>query len=1075
MAEANLGTARGRIEIDASGAVKGFQDSEKAAAGFVGGLEQHSRSLDRAGKALVGIGVAAIGGLGVAVKTAANFEQSMNKVAAVSGVTGAEFDALREQAKELGRTTAFSASEAAEAMYFLSSAGFDVAEMMTAMPGILDLAAAGNLDLATAADIASNILSGYGFEAEEIGRVNDVMAGTFKNANTNVAQLGDAMKFVAPVASASGVSFEEAAAAIGKLSDAGIQGGMAGTTLRGIISALEKPTGQAADAIERLGIKTHDSSGMLLPLADIVGQLEESGLSTADAMTIFGQRAGPGMMALVGQGADSLAELTTKLEESGGTAQAMADRQLEGLNGALTQMKSALEGAAIGIGEQLLPFVTRLAEAFTGLVQWVGDLSPGMQKLIAIGTAVGGALAIVAGAALMFLSRLPMIIAGVKALGGALSFISLGPIALAVAAIAAVVAGLVLAYKHSETFRDIVQRAMEGVKDAIQWVKDAWDKIVQGFKNGGSDIGQGVNEILGPFETFGGVIRQIADTVRDVFLAAMEKVGEVFTKVRGFIDDFVQGWQNGSSQIGQGVNTILGPVQQLGGIFRDVAETIRSGIGSAIVWLRETFEMFRPQVETAMASVGTMVSKFGELMTVLKPVGTFIGGVMVGGFKLLVGALQMLWNVAKPVLGFLATMIGDTIRMAISGVVQVFRGAVQIISGILDVFIGLFTGNWSRMWEGIKSIATGIFNAIVGAVKVWLSIGIFKAIGAAFKGIIALFRGSWNMIANVFRGALNGIRNTVTGAFNAVRGFIQSSVNGVRNIIQNVWNAIFSHVRTALSSIRSGITNAFNTYRAYIGTVMSAIRNGITTAWGAIRAVISNVISAIRNIISNAFSAIRNTMSNAANGAKSAVVNAFNSLKSSVSNTISNLMTTVRGIPGRIKSALGNLGSLLLNSGKEIIRGLIKGITAMGDRVKDAVGGVMKKARDLLPFSPAKEGPFSGKGWSLYSGRSIVQALAKGIKDEERRAVRTTSMLASKMHDSLSGALSEPAMAVIGGGSAGPGPSMAGLVDVRRPASGPTSSSSTMVFNGDIILPNVTDRSKADDLLDGLRQAARRR
>jgi TP901 family phage tail tape measure protein len=167
---------------------------------------------------------------------------------------------------------------------------------------VLQLAAAGNMDLATTADIASNVLSGYGMEVGELGRVNDVLAVTFSNTNTNIAQAGEAMKYVAPVAAAAGMEFEEAAAAVGLLGNAGIQGSMAGTTLRGVITALINPTGEAADILERLGIQALDSSGNMIPLADIIDQLGAAGVTTGELMTVFGQRAGPGLAALLEQG-----------------------------------------------------------------------------------------------------------------------------------------------------------------------------------------------------------------------------------------------------------------------------------------------------------------------------------------------------------------------------------------------------------------------------------------------------------------------------------------------------------------------------------------------------------------------------------------------------------------------------------------------------------------------------------------------------------------------------------------------------------------------------------------------------
>lgn len=348
-----------------------------------------------------GLTLPIVGVATAAIVAGADFERSMNKVKAISGATGADFDRLKDQAKELGRTTGFSASEAADAMSFLAMAGFKTTEILGAMPGTLNLAAAGSLDLARAADISSNILTGYGLAVGELDHAVDVLAKTFTSSNTNLEQLGEAFKYAGPVAASAGVQFEQAAAAIGLMGNAGIQGSMAGTSLRGAISRLLNPTTQVTSALDRLGITVVDSAGNLLPLDQIVQQLGDSGATTGDYMQIFGQRAGPAMAALVRQGSDALVNLTTDLENSGGTAKKIADTQLEGFHGALIRLKSAFEGLMIAMAESgLLDRVTGLFEGLVNVVarlaQWI-DRLPGPVKdmafvFAALAAAVGPVL-----------------------------------------------------------------------------------------------------------------------------------------------------------------------------------------------------------------------------------------------------------------------------------------------------------------------------------------------------------------------------------------------------------------------------------------------------------------------------------------------------------------------------------------------------------------------------------------------------------------------------------------------------------------------------------------------------------
>lgn len=331
---------------------------------------------------------------GAIVKVAADFETGMNRVRAVSGATGTEFDALRNQAMELGRTTQFSAAQAADAMGFLAMAGFDANEILGAMPATLTLAASANLDLGRSADIVSNIMTGYGIQVSDLGGAVDVLAMAFTSSNTDLGQLGDAFKYAGPVAKGAGISFEETAAALGLMGSAGIQASMAGTSLRGAITRLLNPTGQVAAKLKELGIEALTADGNLKPLHDIIGQLETSGASTADMMLIFGQRAGPAMATLVEQGSDALRDFTATLEDSGGTAQRIADIQMEGMRGAFLRMKSAAEGFAIAIGDSgLLNDVASFAELLAGLFRSLAETNPELLRnatmLLGIAAAIG--------------------------------------------------------------------------------------------------------------------------------------------------------------------------------------------------------------------------------------------------------------------------------------------------------------------------------------------------------------------------------------------------------------------------------------------------------------------------------------------------------------------------------------------------------------------------------------------------------------------------------------------------------------------------------------------------------------
>jgi TP901 family phage tail tape measure protein len=319
---------------------------------------------------------------GAAVKTFAQFEQGMNKVRAVTGATGKDFQRLETQAETLGRTTVFSAVQAAEAMGAFGLAGFKVNEIIGAMPGALQLAAAGSLSVGDAASITAKIMRGYGLAIEDVARMNDVLAKAFTTSNTDLIGLGEAFKMAGPVANVAGLQFEETAAALSLMADAGFQGTMGGTALRGAIARLSGAVPAVAKQLRAMGINTMDANKRLLPMADILKQLETRGLSTGEIMQLFGQRAGPAMAALLERGSDALITMTESLEDSGGTAEHIAKVQLEGLMGKWVLFKSAMEGVKIAIGAELAPAMTGLLNKLTALSGYIVNVTvPAFTKL----------------------------------------------------------------------------------------------------------------------------------------------------------------------------------------------------------------------------------------------------------------------------------------------------------------------------------------------------------------------------------------------------------------------------------------------------------------------------------------------------------------------------------------------------------------------------------------------------------------------------------------------------------------------------------------------------------------------
>lgn len=602
-----IGALRVTLGIDTAAFNTGLTEAQKR-------LRRVSRDFKAVGGAMQNVGrnmtlglTAPIAAFGIsAVRAAGDFEQAMNRTAAVSGATADELAALRDLAKEMGRTTQFSASEAANALGFLAMAGFDAQQSMDALPGTLQLAAAAQMDLAEAADLVSNVLTGYSLEVSELGRVNDVLAATFTSTNTDLQMLGSSMKFVAPVAAAAGVQFEETAAAIGLMGNAGVQGEMAGTALRGAISKILAPSKKAAGIMQEMGLSFTDAEGRLLPLVDIIRQLEGHADDAGLFMELFGQRAGPAMAGLVSQGADALSGLTGQLEESGGTAQRIADQQMAGFNGAMRRLKSAFEGLQIAVAESgLLDFLADMATSLANAMQRMAEFSPTALKIATVVAAIVAALGpllIIAGSLVSAWGALvPVFGAVAAAMGTAGLGATLAAIATAAAPVVAVAAGLAAAWALfgdkvgpvlrtiGERFREVLGPKLQALFEKVQSAVGELMVVLTDLWNGPFGDGvRGVIDILG--DLLAALTAALGETVLSIISAFVTAVSTAFTIVVEAVKlianlltgDFSGAWENAKNIISAfasglveiGREMVNGLVRGIGAAPRAVAEAL---------------------------------------------------------------------------------------------------------------------------------------------------------------------------------------------------------------------------------------------------------------------------------------------------------------------------------------------------------------------------------------------------------------------------------------------------------------------------------------------------------------------
>lgn len=554
-------------------------------------MTEIGNKLEEAGSTIEGVGnkimpiSAAVAGMGAAaVKTASDFDSAMSKVAAVSGATGDEFQALRDKAREMGSKTKFSASEAAEAMNYMAMAGWKTEDMLNGIEGIMNLAAASGEELGLTSDIVTDALTAFGLSAEDSGHFADILAAASSNANTNVSMMGETFKYAAPVLGAMGYSAEDAALAIGLMANAGIKSSQAGTALRSSITNLAKPTDTVAAAMDKYGISLTDNEGNMISLKELMEQFREKlgGLSEAEqanaAASLFGKEAMSGMLAIINGSDADFEKLSGAIDNCGGVTESMAQTMQDNLGGQFTILKSQLEELAISFGDILMPAIRDIVSRIQEFVDKLNGMDEGTRETIlnvgllvaAIGpaTIAIGKVTSGVGSTLKAFSSLAQGIGSLVTKAGGLSgiFSKLGaaisgisaPVLAIVAVIAVLVAAFVNLWKNNEEFREKITAIWQTIVDKV---KGFCDGIVERINALGFDF-KNITEVIkkiwdefcallapvfeGVFETISNILDVALDLILDIidifidlfsgdWKGLWEDIKKIFTDIWDFI------------------------------------------------------------------------------------------------------------------------------------------------------------------------------------------------------------------------------------------------------------------------------------------------------------------------------------------------------------------------------------------------------------------------------------------------------------------------------------------------------------------------------------------------------------
>ena len=946
----DVGSAVGYLDLDISGFLAGLRSAQSEAdtaskniATKIGNnLSSAGKSLTSAGSTLTKSVTVPIVGAGTAVvKLSSDFESAMSKVSAISGATGSDLDALNQKAQEMGAKTKFSATESAEAFTYMAMAGWKTEDMLQGIDGIMALAAADGLDLATTSDIVTDALTAFGLSASDSGHFADVLAKAASNANTNVTLLGESFKYAAPVAGALGYSAEDTAIALGLMANAGIKGSQGGTALRSSLSRLIKPTDDAAALMEKYGLSMTNADGSMKSLGQVMdmlrsnmGDLTEAEQAQA-AATLFGQEAMSGMLSIINASDKDYEKLTSAIYDADGAAQEMADTMLDNLGGQLTLLKSALEGLAIQFGEILLPYIKQFVTWLQNLTQKLQNLTPEQKEQIVKWAAVAA---------------------------------SIGPVLLVVGKLVTGIGGLIT--------------TLGKIPGAVSSISGGMTKLVTGFKN----IGEGITLAKAGFPgmaaqasklgaAIGGITAPVAAVIA-IIAALVAAFATLWKTNEEFRNKMTSIWNEIKETVGGFCDGIVERINSLGFDFQNITEVLWSIWKGFCDLLAPVFTgVFQYIADTIGVVLDVILGIFDVFISVFK-------GDWEGAWEAVKGIFMSVWNYIK----------------------DWFTNILNTIGGVLDAVCGWFGTTWENTWNSIKQFFIDIWNGIVNFFSNVIS-SIKMAVSNFITTIVNFFAQLPTNIANFITNAYNSVVTWVSNMIAKAREMGQNFLNAVVEFFTNLPYKVGYFIGSALTNIAIWVTNMVNKAREmgtnFLNNVVSfftqlpgKIHQFITSAWNNVTQWATNMVNKARemgtNFINNVVSffqqlpgKILQFVTSALNNVTTWVTNMGNKAREAGTTFINNVVSFMIQLPGKIKqyldSAINNLKTWVTqmgNKGKEAINSLINNVMSAASGIASKVASI---GSDIV--SGVWNGIKNAASWFTSQVKSFFSGIVDGVKD----------------------------------------------------------------------------------------------
>lgn len=944
-------------------------------------MGQVGQAISGVGKGMTVAFTAPLAAIGAAsINTFSTFEQQMNRVRAISGATGGDFEALEKQAISLGASSVFSATEVAQAQENMASAGLEAKDILSSMEGVMALAAVSGGDMALAGEAAAAALNQFGLDASQASHVADVYARAAADTNAETADMAEAMRYAGPVMGALGTSFEETAAAIGIMSNSGIKGSQAGTTLRTAMQRLSAPTKVASQAMEQLGISAYDSNGQMKPLSQLLPHLQDklSGLSEEQRNhaleTLFGKESLSGMLALLNTAPGEFDNLVNSLENSTGAAQEMADVMNSGTAGAIENLKGALESAGIAIGRVLAPYVNQLANFISNLVEKFLNLDEGTQrtivKIMMFVAALGPALVII-GKIITVMSKVAMIGKTVAGAFGLLKAAAVGvatalgtitaPVWLVIAAIAALVAGIVYLWKTNETFRNGVIAVWEAIKSAFMTAIEA---------------------ILGVLQKFGTFLGELLTLIaQGDWAGAWEHVKTAAVNVWNAIVDFVSNtWEKIKSLVQAGAQALPGILSAVGSFLSSTWQGIWNALVTIVGFVWDTIKSV---VSAAWNAIPGILSSIGSILAtvwsdiwngikqlasdiwagiteVITTAVNAIGPLITAGMAL----VQTAWDTAWEFLSSGIAIIWETIKTAVTTGVEGIKTAVTTGLELLQTA-------WDTFWSGLGEMISSFLDPIVETVTTWV-----ENIKNAFQPVAEFIGNPFQKGSEIIGGAIE----TGKGWVGSGMDWIAQKVGWGGGEVSAQTSAMATNVQTNLSSVPNAVP--------YFDQLNTGAVGAVNSMDGSVSGVLANITSTANSegqAIENTktfYENLRQLSVGSAQDMNTEIVQSFARLRSRVTDIFGEMVTNTQTKMNEMARVMSSAATATFNAGVNAGRGFYNGLASMSGSIislaQSIANSVSATIRSALSIhSPSRVMEKLG----MYTGQGLEYGMADKVRD----------------------------------------------------------------------------------------------